>query len=203
MKRNLGIVILSTVLAFFASCNSTNKTDDTKNLVDSTVKVDYLAVANNVLKSVKEKDFTAFVEFVHPTEGVRFSVSAVVDAKNDKTLTKEQILDLNKSKKKTKWAIHEAIGDPIHLNISDYFAQYFYDVDYLKLAKTQLNTSTINPTSPSNIKEIYPNLEFIEFYYPGDGNKNSGLDWTNLTLVFKNEGDKTYLVGVIHSEWTP
>ena len=135
MKRNLGIVILSTVLAFFASCNSTNKTDDTKNLVDSTVKVDYLAVANNVLKSVKEKDFTAFVEFVHPTEGVRFSVSAVVDAKNDKTLTKEQILDLNKSKKKTKWAIHEAIGDPIHLNISDYFAQYFYDVDYLKLAK--------------------------------------------------------------------
>lgn len=200
-------VVLLGVFAFFTSCNSGNKADktkdETKKIADSTVKVDYLLVAQNVLKSVKDKNFDAFVEFVHPTEGVRFSVSAVVDVKHDKSLTKAQILDLKKSKKKTKWAIHEAIGDPINLNINDYFNQYFYDVDYLKLAKNQLNKSTLNPSSPSNIKEIYPSLNYVEFYYAGDGNKYSGLDWKNLTLVFKNESDKTYLVGVIHSEWTP
>ncbi len=207
MSSKLNGVLLLSILFLFTSCNSGNKTekanDETATTIDSTPKVDYMLVAENVLKTVQDKNFDAFVEFVHPTQGVRFSVSAQIDVKNDKLLTKEQILDLNKSKKKTKWGIHEAIGDPINSNISDYFKTYFYDVDYLKLAKKQLNKTTLNPSSPSNIKEVYPNLEFVEFYYAGDGNKNSGLDWTNLTLVFKNEGEKTYVVGVIHSEWTP
>ncbi len=201
------IFILFSFGLVITSCNSGVKTEENKTVevktVDTTSKIDYFLVAENVLKTVKEKNFEAFVEFIHPTEGVRFSVSAVIEVKTDKLLNKDQILDLNKSKKKTKWGIHEAIGEAINLNINDYFSQYFYDVDYLKLAKKQLNKTTPNPSSPSNIKEIYPNSNFVEFYYAGDGDKNSGLDWKNLTLIFKNEGEKVYLIGVVHSEWAP
>lgn len=207
MNLKLTSILFFSLALVFTSCNSGVKTEENKTVevttVDTTPKIDYLLVAENVLKTVKEKNFEAFVEFIHPTEGVRFSVSAVIDVKTDKLLNKEQILDLNKSKKKTKWGIHEAIGDPINLNISDYFSQYFYDVDYLKSAKKELNKTTPNPSSPSNIKEIYPNSNFVEFYYAGDGDKNSGLDWKNLTLIFKNEGEKAYLIGVVHSEWAP
>lgn len=207
MNLKLTSILFFSLALVFTSCNSGVKTEENKTVevkaVDTTPKIDYLLVAENVLKTVKEKNFEAFVEFVHPTEGVRFSVSAVINVKTDKLLYKEQILDLNKSKKKTKWGIHEAIGDPINLNISDYFSQYFYDVDYLKSAKKELNKTTPNPSSPSNIKEIYPNSNFVEFYYAGDGDKNSGLDWKNLTLIFKNEGEKAYLIGVVHSEWAP
>lgn len=207
MNLKLTSILFFSLALVFTSCNSGVKTEENKTVevkaVDTTPKIDYLLVAENVLKTVKEKNFEAFVEFIHPTEGVRFSVSAVINVKTDKLLNKEQILDLNKSKKKTKWGIHEAIGDPINLNISDYFSQYFYDVDYLKSAKKELNKTTPNPSSPSNIKEIYPNSNFVEFYYAGDGDKNSGLDWKNLTLIFKNEGEKAYLIGVVHSEWAP
>ncbi len=175
---------------------------DTISKVDTLAEIDLMVVSEKIMEAIKEKDYATFVNYIHPSEGVRFSASSAIDLKNDKVLTKEQILDMNKTKKKFKWGIHESIGDPIVMNLDKYFDEFVYDVDFVKVAKKQKDAITNNnPNSVSNIKKIYPQSEFVEFFYAGDGKKFDGLDWRALTLIFKIENKNVYLIGISHRQW--
>ena len=54
----------------------------------------------------------------------------------------------------------------------------------------------------NNIKEAYPNGQFVEFHITGLEPKYEGIDWRSLKLVFEDVNGTLYLVGIIHSEWT-
>ena len=72
----------------------------------------------------------------------------------------------------------------------------------LNFAKKQKDTITNNNSnSLSNIKKIYPQSEFVEFFYAGDGKKYDGLDWKALTFIFKIENNNAYLIGISHRQW--
>ncbi len=191
----------------FTSCNSEGKSTksqtDTISKVDTLAEIDLKVVSEKIMIAIKEKNYEALANFVHPTEGVRFSATSIIDVKNDKVLTKDLILELSKSKKKFKWGVDEGIGDPINLSINNYFDQFVYDVDFIKLAKKELNkvTNSVEPTR--TIKNVYPKSQFVEYYYAGDGKKYDGLDWKALTLIFKNENNNAYLIGISHRQWAP
>lgn len=207
MKSKFITAALFALAVSFTSCNSGGKTDKSQNetisKVDTAAKVDLMVVSEKIMTAIKAKDFETFANYIHPTEGVRFSAMSSIDAKEDKVLTKEQILDLNKSKKTFKWGIQEGIGEPIKLNIQKYFDEFVYDVDFLTVASKQLNKTTNIHNTPGNINEVFPKSEFVEFYFPGEKNKHEGLDWKALILVFKIENDNAYLVGISHSQWAP
>jgi len=207
MKLKFFSLLLIAVSVGFSSCNSEGKTEksqtDTLSKVDTLAKIDLMVVSEKIMNAIKAKDYATFVNYIHPTEGVRFSASAYIDVKSDKILKKDQILELSKSKKKFKWGIHEAIGDPIVMNLDKYFDEFVYDVDFVKVAKKQMNKSTNLGNSTSNISEVYPKFDFVEFYFPGEPNKYEGLDWRTLTLVFKKENNHVYLIGITHGQWTP
>lgn len=207
MKFKFFTFALFVFMACFTSCNSEDKTDknqkETISKIDTNVKIDLMVISEKIMTVIKAKDFEAFANYIHPTEGVRFSALSSIDIKEDKVLTKEQILDLSKSKKTFKWGAQEGIGDPIMLNIQKYFDQFVYDVDFLTVAKKQLNKTTNVHNTPSNIKEVFPKSEFVEFYFPGEKNKYDGLDWKALILIYKLENNNAFLVGVSHSQWAP
>lgn len=204
--RKISIILVILVVGF-TSCNSDGKgvksQNDTVSKVDTIAEIDLMVFSEKILKAMKDHDFESFVNFIHPTEGVCFSPSTHIDKNTDKILKKDQILDLSKSKKTIKWGIHEAIGDPISLNLTKYFDQFVYDVDFLKVAKKQINKSTSLGNSSYNISEVYPQCDFVEFYFPGEPKKYAGLDWKALTLIFKKENKNAYLIGVVHGEWAP
>lgn len=207
MRFKLLLVVAVSTALF--SCNQGNTNNSNQN--DSIAKVnaqkqseaDLIAFSDKVVTSLKEKNFIAFAEFIHPTEGVRFSAAAYIDAKGDKILQKNEIIELSKNNKDFTWGIHEAIGDPIVLNINKYFEQYVYDVDFLTKAQKQINQATNTGNSVGNIKEIYPKYDFVEYHFKGENKEYEGLDWKTLTLIFKKENDKFYLVAITHGQWTP
>jgi hypothetical protein len=206
MKFKFCSLFIIAVFVGFSSCNSDGKKEksqaDTLSKVDTLAEIDVMVVSEKILKAIKEKDFATFVNYIHPTEGVRFSASSAIDVKNDKVLTKAQVLELSKTKKKFTWGIHESIGEPIVMNLDKYIDEFVYDVDFIKVAKKQKDTITNNnPNSASNIKKIYPQSEFVEFFYAGDGKKFDGLDWKALTLIFKIENNSAYLIGISHRQW--
>jgi hypothetical protein len=202
----LSLLVIAASIGF-SSCNSDSKTTktqtDTTAKVETPAKIDLMVLSEKIMKSIKEKDFETFASYVHPTEGVRFSATSIIDVEKDKVLTKDKIIELSKTKKKFKWGVDEGIGDPINLNITKYFDQFVYDVDFAKLAKKELNkvTNSVEPTR--TIKNVYPKSDFVEYFYAGDGNKHDGLDWKALTLIFKNENNNAYLIGISHRQWAP
>ncbi len=207
MKIKLITATLFALAIGFTSCNSGGKNDknqkDTISKVDTVAEIDLMVVSEKIVKAIKAKDYETFVNFIHPSEGVRFSAMSSFDAKDDKVLTKEQILDLSKTKKPFTWGIQEGIGDHIKLNIDKYFNEFVYDVDFLTVGKKQINKITNINNSPNNINEVFPKSEFVEFYFAGEKGKYDGLDWKALILVFKKENNNAYLVGVSHSQWAP
>lgn len=171
---------------------------DTESNKDSVL----LNLSNQILVSIKNKDFYAFINFMHPDSGIRFSPYAYITT-NDKQFNRQDFLKAVNSGKLIDWGIAAGNGDIIHLTVKDYFARFVYDVDFIHAEKTSLNHFLAGGNSLNNLLEFYLNSEFTESYFSGFDIKYGGMDWRTLRLVYKKHRDDFYLVGIVHDEWTP
>jgi hypothetical protein len=42
----------------------------------------------------------------------------------------------------------------------------------------------------------------VEYHFTGFEPDYGGLDWRSLRLVFMQDGDEWFLIGIVHDEWT-
>lgn len=159
-------------------------------------------LARTVLKSCKEKDFILLSSFIHPVAGLRFSPYAYVDTATHQRLSAPALRNLANSKQKIKWGFFDGSGETIILDLAGYFTRFVYDKDFMKAPQRSLNKILGAGNSLNNLNQIYRGCDFMEFYFPGTDPKYGGMDWKTLRLVFKKEKDKTWLVAIIHDEWT-
>ena len=208
----LKTVVLFLSFIFLFSCNNTNEQSTTQNLTDYAKAVKptpsvnddslVLNLKKQVLMALKNKDFKAFTEFMHPTLGVRFSPYAYVDTASDLSFKANDLLLQITKKKKINWGPYSAGEETIMMTVEEYFARFVYDADFLNAEKSSLNDMIGGGTTTNNLKETYKGCPFTESYFSGFDKKMDGMDWRSLRLVFKKQGDKYYLVGVVHDEWT-
>lgn len=156
----------------------------------------------DVMHSIKDKDTERLSSYVHPTRGLRFSPYDYIDAKTSKIFTIEEVRGLDKSNQVYIWGNYDGIGDPIELNFNDYYNRFVYDKDFVNPQIIGNNVAIGQGNTVDNIKEVYPNSQFVEFYFKGFDPKYDGLDWKSLKLVFEEENGILYLVAVVHGEWT-
>lgn len=163
-----------------------------------------LALTNEVLTALKNKNYDSFALFIHPEEGVRFSPNAFVDTPAHKVFTADEFKKEASIKKQRKiiWGDYDASGDPINKTINEYFKEFVYDVDFLTPEKRKVNEFIQGSSSQNNLLTVYEGCEFTESNFSGIEKKYDGMDWRSLRLVFKMKDGKFFLVGVIHDEWT-
>lgn len=149
-------------------------------------------------KVIRDGDYSALSQYVHPEKGVTFSPSATVDASSNQIFTASQIADAGTSKSTYVWGTTSDAASPISLTISDYFTAYVWDQDYLADLRLSVNSVQVSGNALENAADAYPDGQFVEFYRPGSG--QSG--WTALKLVFEWYNGDWYLVGVVHSSWS-
>src|SRR5690606_20863141 len=195
------------------ACNNATK-KEVKNsgdstLVDSSTVIDTLGTHDNLIKlnkkilnSLKKQDYRALANHLHPILGLRLSPYATVNVSNDVLIKSTELLKMLKENKKLYWGNYDGTGDPIDLSAKDYFAEFVYDVDFLNAEKVSLNKSMAKGNSIDNISSVYPQCDFVENYFSGFNKKYEGMDWRALRLVFQKEGNRYYLVGMIHDQWT-
>jgi len=155
-----------------------------------------------VLRALKEQDYPAFAQLVHPSKGVRFTPFSTVDKEADRYFKQNE---LSKAKEDTTlyiWGLQDGSGLPIQLSIQDYIKKFVYNADYASAPQIGINTLFSSGNSLENVAEAYPDCHFVEFYFPEIDPKNNGFDWCGLKLVFEPVGQSYQLVGIIHSEWT-
>jgi hypothetical protein len=160
-----------------------------------------LMLADSLLIKIKNKKYASLTSDNSPNAKIVFSPYGVVDTLKNQKLTVQEIVSLANSKKIINWGTFQGSGEPINLNISQYFARFVYDVDYIKAEKKSLNKILGYDSSTSNIKAVFPNSNFVQFYFSGFKKQYEGMDWKSLVLVFEKINGEFSLIAIVHNEW--
>jgi len=158
-------------------------------------------VAENVLETLKDKDYKAFGSHFHPIEGVRFSPYGFIDQTHKHVVAKDFLEAIDKNWTLT-WGHFDGSGDAIKMKVKPYIQKFIYNADYLNADKKSYDEFIAQGNTINNLKESYPQLHFVEYYFKGFDEKYNGLDWTSLRLVFKKYENAYYVVAVVHDQWT-
>lgn len=158
--------------------------------------------SDEVLHMLKDKDMSRLSKLVHPDKGVRFSPYSYVNADKDVKITSAAFSGLMAETKKRLWGSFDGTGDPIDVTFSEYYKKFVYDADFVSAPQIVFSQPVQRGNSPVNIKEVYPDAQFIEYYFPVIDPQYNGMDWRSLFLVWEQKGDNWYLVGIIHNQWT-
>jgi hypothetical protein len=162
-----------------------------------------IAFAKEILSLLKQKNFTALSEKIHPDEGLIFSPYSYVDTSAQK-FTRQRFLEMVNATKPTTllWGYYDGSGDPITLIWSEYYTHFIYDADFKNAPQISNNQVLGKGNSLINFDQVFPGSQFVESHFPGTNKAYEGMDWRSLRLVFKEKGGQLYLVGVVHDQWT-
>ena len=157
-----------------------------------------------IMSLLKNKKYDSLSFFIHPVEGLRFSPYGYVDTLNDVVLTGLKLIaEMGKKKQDIiHWGEYDGTGNPIKMTLNEYMQRFVYDVDFLNPEKIGINEFIGAGNSQNNIMAIYPGYDFTDSHFSGFEEKYDGMDWRSLRLIFKKIGNKYYLAGIVHDEWT-
>ena len=158
-------------------------------------------LAFSVLEYIKEGDYESLAEISHPEFGIVFSPYATINYTKSKCFMPDEIKKFDKNTNSFVWGVFDGSGDPIEMTISEYFGRFVYDKDFI--CATQIGVDYLVKTGNAleNLADIFPGARFVDFHFPGD-EKNDGLDWSSLRLVFEEYNGGLRLAALVHSEWT-
>lgn len=158
--------------------------------------------ASQVLEALKQEDYSALSQLVHPRRGVTLTPYSTVDHSCDNVLSQDQVAGLAEDTQLYTWGLAVGSGSPIRCTSKDYFARYVFNADYTEAPQVGIDTVLISGNALENVADAYPNGRFVEYHFPGIDPALEGFDWCSLKLVFEIWNNDWYLVGIIHGEWT-
>ena len=163
-----------------------------------------LRMTQYILATLKNKNYSAFANYIHPVEGIRFSPYGYIDTVHDIKLSKQKFINEagNPEQVMMVWGAFDGTGDPIKMTLNNYMNRFVYDVDFIKPEKRKVNEFIGGGNSLNNLLSVYKECDFTESHFSGFEEKYGGMDWKSLRLVFRNRNGKFLLVGIVHDEWT-
>jgi len=185
-------------------CPSQEKTADYRLVAGQLSPPEYAGAvlqAQAAIQALKEQDMPALAALAHPALGVRFSPYSYVRAE-DLVFTPQGIATLMDDPTVYTWGTFDGSGLPIEMAFPEYDGRFVYSSDFANPDSVGINQRIGSGNTIDNSQEFYPGAVVVEFYRAPQDPQYGGMDWQSLRLVFQPEGDRWYLVGVIHDEWT-
>ncbi len=156
--------------------------------------------AREVIVALANHDMQKFAEYVHPELGVRFSPCAYVQLDQDIVIQAEQIRTATADKKRRLWGYADGTGDAIEMTFSEYFDVYVYNRGYVDVEDIGYNTRIGIGNTIDNSLEVYSAGYVVEYY--SQATDPEGMSWSSLRVVFIQIEGVSYVVGLIHDQWT-
>ena len=176
----------------------TVKPEETPQVKQYSTLQDASAVAILALKNKDMKTLAAMAG----TNGVRFSPYSYIDLEKDVVLTPIVLENAYILSRTFVWGSYDGSGEPIDLPFAQYFDKFVYDQDFMNAEQIKYNEIIGTGNTTNNLKEAYPNAEFVEYHFSGFDKQYEGMDWESLRLVFEKKDGAYNLVGIIHDGWT-
>jgi hypothetical protein len=158
--------------------------------------------AAQAIAALKNQNMAALSALAHPALGVRFSPYTYVHVGTDLVFPASWLTGAFADSTVYTWGIHDGSGLPIQLTFSQYYAQFIYDHDYQNAPDVSYNVVWQRGNMINNTLEAYPGTAWVEYHFPGFDPQYGGMDWKSLRLVFAQQSNVWYLIGIIHDQWT-
>ena len=159
-----------------------------------------ISLSIQIINLLQKGQYDEFIGFIHPEKGMRFSMYAHVDTQKNKVFSREDFQKYINSNIRFTFGEKDGTGEKYVVSLGKYIQEWVLKRDFSK-AELLHNTFKGEGNSRNNLKEIYPNSEFTEFYISGTEQYGS-MDWNALRLVFEKFEGKYYLVAIINDQWT-
>lgn len=169
-----------------------------KLLSSPTQSTDLKVLSDGVLKAISEKNFKDLALFVGADKKLCFSPYANINDMAE-CFTKDELESAFADKKELVWGYSDGKGDQIVASFAGYYKKFIYDKDYLATGEYFSGTPISRGNTLLNLKEVYPNGLFSEYYIKGN---KDGLDWGSLRFVFEKVDGQMYLRAIVHDQWT-
>ncbi|MEO6905515.1 MAG: hypothetical protein ABI148_04095 [Ginsengibacter sp.] len=206
------IVFITCSVFIFISCRDNSKKNQVSTDIPATnsssiaIDIDsstlFMDSSKEILQAIKNHDFKIFARYIHPVSGIRFSPYGNIDVVRDVTFSADQFIQQYQNGNKINWGNYDGSGAPIMLSVEEYFKKFVYNADFLNAEITNFDKISGDGNSLNNLEKVYKKNHFIQSYFSGRDKKYNGMDWTSLVLVFKNYGNKIYLIAIVHDQWT-
>ena len=158
--------------------------------------------ACEAVELIKSQNFEKLSDMIHPEDGVYFAPYSYIDKNASMHFTSEQVKNFAADNTSYLWGITDGEGAPINLTPKQYFEKYVFAHDYTKAPVIGHDTIIKSGNSIENVKDVFPDCEFVEFHFPGFDEQFNGMDWSTLRIVFR-EYEGTYkIVAIINAQWT-
>ncbi|HEY0603787.1 MAG TPA: hypothetical protein VGD58_12790 [Herpetosiphonaceae bacterium] len=154
--------------------------------------------AYQVMEALKNRDMVRLAGMAHPEKGVAFSAYGRVDA-NSVVLKPEQLAGALTDPTIRTWGSYDGTGDPIELTFAAYFDRFVYSHDFA--AAPQIGYNQALGDIYNYAADFDPSSIIVEYHFPGFDPQYGGMDWQSLRLVFEQQGQTWYLVGILHNQW--
>ncbi|MBU4538175.1 MAG: hypothetical protein L6264_11185 [Weeksellaceae bacterium] len=155
---------------------------------------------DEIIQTLKTKNYTKFSTFIHPEKGIRFSMYAFIRPEKDKHFNTEDFMTYIGKPTKFTWGEKDGSGNLLIISLGDYLETWAFKRDFSS-SEFSLNEFKGKGNSINNLEKIYPEAIFTENYIPGS-EKYSGMDWNALRFVFEKYQGKYYLIAVVNDQWT-
>jgi len=159
--------------------------------------------AFEVMELIKNQDAAGLNLKVSPTRGLGFSPYQYVDTNEHIVFDQNnQIPNMFTDTTAYDWGEYDGSGEDISGEFASYYNEFVYDEEYINPHILGINTIVSSGNMINNIEDIYPNDEYVEFYFEGFDPQYAGMDWSSLTLVFEEVNGTYYLIEIVHGNWT-
>ena len=156
-----------------------------------------LLLAYDAAETLRDGDFEALAELVHPKLGLVVTPFSTVNLSSDRWFTAEETAALGRDTKSYIWGVDPVTGNVIELPAAEFFAKYIYDHEYASASVAGINTVVQQGNALENVASVFPDAVFVDLHEPGqDGN------WSTLRFVFEESEGDLRLVALIHSAYT-
>lgn len=164
---------------------------------------DLTALAYTILENIRDDDFTALSEVVHPRFGVVFTPYTTINLATDRRFSATEAAALGTDTTTYIWGIRNGTGELISLTPSEYIEQFVAAEDFLDTAIIGINQIVRTGNALENINEVFPEARFVDFHLTGSEEDTYGIDdWRSLRVGFEEYEGELKLVVIIHSTWT-
>ena len=212
ISAKLGMILTSCLLASACTAASipadspeheANHSDVSNNdAVAQNKETQVLQQAKQIKDDLAAGNYEALTPYIHPVKGVRFSMYAYIHKDADKVFRREQFTTyLQQSRVKFTWGAKDGTGD-LYITTLPNFLDHWVAAQQYDFKDATLNQFQGSGNSLNNLKEVYPNADFVEFYHSGKNPEYQGMDWRAMRLVFEEYQGKSYLVAIVNDQWT-
>ncbi|MFO0757818.1 MAG: hypothetical protein U0359_15085 [Byssovorax sp.] len=162
------------------------------------------AVGQKALSALEKHDAKAFARLVHPKHGLDLGVLGTINHHVASTDVEAAFRDT----KELPWDGRSNAGDePWQMS----YAKLLSSVGEKHYSRaTAIGYNEVvqedglcgGPCVDDEIGAAFPGLPFIQYAYPTESPRNSGM-WYFLVIAFQQDGDDWKVAGLLEDEWSP